>query len=339
MPDVAALQWDVDVAEFTARYGKEVRPVPERGTAEFELEVAEGRLKEDADLKFREAFATQVRGTEPTAGVEEFVATKSLRALIIGDQWKDEELGPLCLQLREAPPEDPPPGTRRLGEDLALEELVVVGPGEQRWLLVLPASGGPGGGVSWRRFIFLHVHAGPAGGHKSMSATRECVRRMAVWPSLASDVEKWCSACWACLRFRRQATKVQASYIVPRYRLPFHHVVVDMEGRITPPDVDGYCYVMTYVCVTTKAPLLEPLKNLQHSEVRRAFFRCATRAKTWPMLLSSDRGKEFANAMMEELWDLLNFAGRFGTSWRPCEQAGGAGGLRNASAHALLMRH
>ena len=39
------------------------------------------------------------------------------------------------------------------------------------------------------------------------------------------------------------------------------------------------------------------------------------------MLLSSDRGKEFCNALMEELWALLNFAGRFGTSWRPCEQA------------------
>ena len=94
-----------------------------------------------------------------------------------------------------------------------------------------------------------------------------------------------------------------------------------MEGRVTPPDVDGHAYVLTYICVTTGAPLFEPLKNLQHSEVRRAFFRCATRAKTWPMLMSSDRGKEFCNALMEELWALLNFAGRFGTSWRPCEQA------------------
>ena len=24
-----------------------------------------------------------------------------------------------------------------------------------------PAAGGPGGGINWRRFIFLHVHAGP----------------------------------------------------------------------------------------------------------------------------------------------------------------------------------
>ena len=225
------------------------------------------------------------------------------------------------MELRSPSEVDEAPGARRLGVDFALEEFVTVGPGEQRWLLVLPASGGPGSGLSWRRFIFLHVHAGASGGHKTVVATRECARRLVTWTGLAADVEKWCASCWACIRFRKQTTKVQASFIVARHRLPFHHVVVDMEGRITPPDVDGYCYVMTYICVTTGAPLFEPLRSLQHSEVRRAFFRCATRAKTWPMLLSSDRGKEFCNALMQELWALLNFAGRFGSSWRPCEQA------------------
>ncbi|CAK0840013.1 unnamed protein product, partial [Prorocentrum cordatum] len=294
---------------------------PERGTAAFDAEVADGRKLEDADIAIREEYAAKVRGCEPEAGSEPFELSKSLRAHIIGDQWKDEECGATCMQLRAEPGAGDTPEAQRLGEDFALEQFVTVGPGEQRWLLVLPASGGPGSGISWRRFIFLHVHAGPSGGHKTVVATRECARRLVVWPGLAADIEKWCASCWACLRFRKQTTKVQASFIVARHRLPFHHVVIDVEGRIAPPDVDGYAYVLTYICVTTGAPLLEPLKHLQHSEVRRAFFRCATRAKTWPMLVSSDRGKEFCNALMEELWALLNFAGRFGTSWRPCEQA------------------
>ncbi|CAK0865466.1 unnamed protein product, partial [Prorocentrum cordatum] len=298
-----------------------VARAPERGAAAFDAEVADGRKLEDADIAVREAYAAKVRGCEPEAGSEPFELSKSLRAHIIGDQWKDEDLGPICMQLRAESGAGDSPEARRLGEDFALEQFVTVGPGEQRWLLVLPASGGPGSGISWRRFIFLHVHAGPSGGHKTVVATRECARRLVVWPGLAADIEKWCASCWACLRFRKQTTKVQASFIVARHRLPFHHVVIDVEGRITPPDVDGFAYVLTYICVTTGAPLLEPLKNLQHCEVRRAFFRCATRAKTWPMLVRSDRGKEFCNALMEELWALLNFAGRFGTSWRPCEQA------------------
>ncbi|CAK0835569.1 unnamed protein product [Prorocentrum cordatum] len=322
VPDVlgAITNMRAPASEQACSVGR-VACAPERGTAAFDAEVADGRKLEDADIAIREEYAARVRGCEPEAGSEPFELSKSLRAHIIGDQWKDEELGAVCMQLRAESGAGDTPEAQRLGEDFALEQFVTVGPGEQRWLLVLPASGGPGSGISWRRFVFLHVHAGPSGGHKTVVATRECARRLVVWPGLAADIEKWCASCWACLRFRKQTTKVQASFIVARHRLPFHHVVIDVEGRITPPDVDGHAYVLTYICVTTGAPLFEPLKHLQHSEVRRAFFRCATRAKTWPMLVSSDRGKEFCNALMEELWALLNFAGRFGTSWRPCEQA------------------
>ncbi|CAK0811447.1 unnamed protein product, partial [Prorocentrum cordatum] len=322
VPDVlgAITSMRAPASEQACSIGRVAR-APERGAAAFDAEVADGRKLEDADIAIREEYAAKVRGCEPEAGSEPFELSKSLRAHIIGDQWKDEDLGPICMQLRAESGAGDSPEAQRLGEDFALEQFATVGPGEQRWLLVLPASGGPGSGISWRRFIFLRVHAGPSGGHKTVVATRECARRLVVWPGLAADIEKWCASCWACLRFRKQTTKVQASFIVARHRLPFHHVVIDVEGRITPPDVDGFAYVLTYICVTTGAPLLEPLKHLQHSEVRRAFFRCATRAKTWPMLVSSDRGKEFCNALMEELWALLNFAGRFGTSWRPCEQA------------------
>jgi len=163
VPDVAAAGYGpVDTA---------ADKVPGRGTAEFEAEVAEGRRWEDSEIAVREAFATQVRGCEPAAGCEEPGLSKSLRAQIIDDQWKDAELGTLCLQLRKAPASDPAPGVRRLGGDLALEEYVVVGLGEERWLLVLPETGGPGGSVGWRRFIFLHVTLAPP------AATRRWWRR------------------------------------------------------------------------------------------------------------------------------------------------------------------
>merc|ERR1711920_495421 len=83
-----------------AQVARRARVGPERGTVEFDAEVAEGRKLEDVDIRIREAFAAQVRGTEPEAGSEPFELMLSLRALIIGDQWKDEELGPLCLKLR-----------------------------------------------------------------------------------------------------------------------------------------------------------------------------------------------------------------------------------------------
>ena len=123
-----------------------------------------------------------------------------------------------------------------------------------------------------------------------------------------------------CLRFRQQTTKIQAGFFTPRYRLPFHHVMIDCEGRITPSDMDGSAYVLTYVCVTTGAPLFEGMASVRHADLRRAVLKCVCRAKTWPMLFAHGRGKEFVNALMEELWGLLNVEQRLGSAWRPVEQ-------------------
>ena len=165
------------------------------------------------------------------------------------------------------------------------------------------------------------MHAGPFGGHKTLPATLGNFRRIATFPHLDERVEKWVRACWVCLRYRQQTTKIHAGFFVARFRLPFHHVLIDCEGRITPPDVDGSAYVLTYLCATTGAPLFEAMVSLQHSCLRRAFFRCAARAKTWPMLLGHDRGPELGNALMEEMRGLLNIDARLGTAWRPVDQA------------------
>ena len=65
--------------------------------------------------------------------------------------------------------------------------------------------------------------------------------------------------------------------------------------------------------------LLEPLKSLTHSEVRRAFTRCVLRSRTLPALVRSDRGPEFKNALMKELATMLGSEWRFSAPLRLCE--------------------
>ena len=84
--------------------------------------------------------------------------------------------------------------------------------------------------------------------------------------------------------------------------------------------IDGAAYVLTYVCVTTGAPLFEGMASVRHADSRRAVLKCVCRAKTGPMLVAHDRGKEFVNALLEELWSLLNVEQRLGSAWRPVEQ-------------------
>ena len=234
----------------------------------------------------------------------------------------DSALRPVCeARLKKSGDEDAPPRSQRLAKDFCLEERVRQPSGECSWVAVLPWNGSPGSGLSWPRFLFLHVHAGPFGGHKNLRATVFNAKRLVTFKGLDAQFEQWVEACWVCICFRKQTTKIQSGFFQPRHRLPFHHVMVDVEGRITPADSDGSSYVLTWICVTTGAPLFEPMQSTRHSCLRRAAFRCAARAKTWPMLVASDRGKEFANQLMEELWSLLNVNQRLGSSWRPVEQS------------------
>ena len=313
------------VPDAEVRLGKSAdRAARDPTSAEFAALVEEGREEEAAALRCREELGAKVRGAEMAPGEEPPSVSRSLRSLIVADQWADEETAKMIHEVRcrvAAVEEDASPGTLRIADDLALEQRYIGSDSERHWRLVLPASGGPGGGLGWRRFLFLHVHSGPFGGHRSGTATKELLKRLVYWTGMDSDVQGWVDSCWVCLKFRKVVPKVTAKWGVSRFRLPFHHVIVDVEGRITPPDRDGAAYVLTYICLTSGAPLFEPMRSTGHSDLRRAFFRCAMRAKTWPMLLRSDRGSEFRNALMEELWGLLNFGGRFGSSWRPCEQA------------------
>ena len=98
------------------------------------------------------------------------------------------------------------------------------------------------------------------------------LKRLATFPALERCVEEWVKSCWACLRFRQQTTKIQAGFFTPRHRLPFHHVMIDCEGRITPSDMDGAAYMLTYVCVCHHRGA--PVRRHGQCEARRPEARC-----------------------------------------------------------------
>ena len=98
----------------------------------------------------------------------------------------------------------------------------------------------------------------------------------------------------------------------------WEEVSMDCEGP-NREDYLGYRYSLTYLCALSHAIMLEPMKSLTHSEVRRAFTRCILRSRTIPMLVRSDRGSEFKNALMKELTSLLGIQQRFSMSLRPVE--------------------
>eukprot|EP00974_Lingulodinium_polyedra_P099975 9684093-Lingulodinium_polyedra.AAC.1 len=96
---------------------------------------------------------------------------------------------------------------------------------------------------------------------------------------------------------------------------------MDVEGPSSPPDQDGYRYVLSYMCIVCGGVLFAPLRALGHAEFRTAFSTLVFRSGTVPVRLGCDNGPEMKNAAMAELKALLGVATRYGSPWRPTEQA------------------
>ena len=94
-----------------------------------------------------------------------------------------------------------------------------------------------------------------------------------------------------------------------------------MEDPCSPPDPEGFSHVLSYMCIVCGGVLFAPLRALGHSEFRSAFAGLVFRSGTVPVRLGCDNGPEMRNAALAELKALLGMSTRFGSPWRPVEQA------------------
>jgi hypothetical protein len=250
------------------------------------------------------------------ASVSDFELGGGLRVTWMMAQKEDPLLKPLfkeCLA---------PKGKvgHRVADDGLLERAVVQkGIDKATWVPIVP-EGSATASMSWKRWAFLQLHVGLMGMHRGGEKTILLLLRVCWWLTLRADVEHWCNQCMTCLRFRKRPQKQQAIATKPLSAGCWEEVMIDLEGPSQPPDVAGNVYTMTYLCCLCQGILLEPLRCLTASEVRRAFGRCVFRSGTLPLVLRSDRGQEFRSSAMREYSALIKIRQKFGMPWRPCEQ-------------------
>ena len=205
-----------------------------------------------------------------------------------------------------------------LAADGLLERDVSLKTGQTVTVPVVPNGVAGANGVTWRRACYNAVHCGVLGAHRSADVTTKLLERAVWWPDLAKDVAAWVGKCLACIKGRSRPTKVEARAVKCGAETCWQEVSVDCEGP-NREDREGLRYSLTYFDCLSHAVLLEPMRSLTHSEVRRAFVRCVLRSRTMPSLVRSDRGAEFKNALMAELSVMLGAEWRFSAPLRPCE--------------------
>eukprot|EP00969_Alexandrium_andersonii_P124658 5510075-Alexandrium_andersonii.AAC.1 len=53
--------------------------------------------------------------------------------------------------------------------------------------------------------------------------------------------------CWQCLQYRATPQKLPASFVATASFGCWRHVMIDCEGPSSPPDQDGYRFVVSYM--------------------------------------------------------------------------------------------
>ena len=198
-------------------------------------EAAEGWLKKA--MKERKTLAEEAKAE---AGESDFEVDGSLRAKWLIDQEKMEEIRRWL--------KDQPDLFRRSKVDGLVERYIQdKQTGREYWVPVVP-DGHAAGHVSWRYWVFLQVHIGVFGGHRSAEQTARLLKRIVWWPVSRLDIDGWVEKCMTCIRFRKRPTKQDAVSVKPVDGECWEEVMIDMEGPSNPADKAGNRYVMTYIC-------------------------------------------------------------------------------------------
>ncbi|XP_064475345.1 uncharacterized protein LOC135389211 [Ornithodoros turicata] len=194
--------------------------------------------------------------------------------------------------------------------------------------LVIPASR--------RREVLTIAHDSPWGGHFSYKKTKQRVKSAFYWPSVTSDIKKYCQSCHGCQIFSkaRSTDRVPITPIT-RPEEPFKVIYLDCIGPLDPPSARGHRYALCLIDLCTRWPEVIPLRSLTARATCQALVDVFARYGT-PELVCCDQGTNFTSKLTQELTERMGIKVRFSTPDHP--QSNGIVERWNGTFKAML-RH
>ena len=160
------------------------------------------------------------------------------------------------------------------------------------WQTIVPAS--------MHKSVLALVHKGLRG-HYGVARTKQQMQRRAYWPGWASDVERFCAACQDCAKFIQGKPRRQGEMQSMQVGAPFERMSIDITGP-HPRSSKGHIYILTILCHFSKWGDAFPLRNKEAVTVARVLVdQFFTKYGGLGMSILSDQGKEFCNALLNEV--------------------------------------
>ena len=178
-------------------------------------------------------------------------------------------------------------------EDKVLKRIVEDELQGTRELVVVPKK------LKMRLMKFTHDKLGHVGSSKMIWA----LKQRCVWPGLDKLVKTYVKQCLQCQCMRKENVDKAPMGEMPIFSVPFQHVAIDIVGPF--PRSQGYAYLLTYICLSSKYPEAIPMKTAVAQECAEALLEIFSR-NGLPTTVLSDQGTQFIGYVMKRICERMD---------------------------------
>lgn len=163
--------------------------------------------------------------------------------------------------------------------------------------------------------ILQRYHEDPVfGGHCGSKRLLEKLRRYYTWKNLAKDVSNYVKNCIKCQENKALTKPKEKLCLTPTPQKPFHIVQIDTIGPLLRSD-KGNNYAVTIMCDLTKYLVCIPVLDKSAKTVAKAIFDHFVLIYGPMTQVITDRGSDYVNKVLTELFKLLRVSHHTSTSY------------------------
>lgn len=171
-------------------------------------------------------------------------------------------------------------------------------------------------------------------GHFGIDRTYDAIKGKYFWPNLFRDITAYVNTCVPCQSRSGQKARVPIGEMeVPTY--PFQKVSIDISGPY-PTTLSGNRYILAFVCHYSGWPEAYPLPDKSAQSVAHIFLEKIFPRFGCPQEVVTDNGTENVNAVMKEVFEVLNVHHIKTSIYRP--QANSKVERFHATLHQVLSK-
>ncbi|XP_076859481.1 uncharacterized protein LOC143512733 [Brachyhypopomus gauderio] len=174
--------------------------------------------------------------------------------------------------------------------------------------------------TSFRSHVLQLAHEHPLSGHLGIRKTVKRILSHFFWPSLSSDVARFCHSCHTCQLVGKPNQVIPPAPLcpIPVVGEPFERLLVDCVGPL-PKTRSGNSYLLTLMCATTRFPEAIPLRSLKSKVIVKALIKFCTTFGI-PKCIQSDQGSNFMSKLFEQVVKELDIEHKVSSAYHPESQ-------------------